>query len=165
MIACINYFLGLNQHQSGGLGQMVEIVIIWPAFRSLNVAHGFISDIIDGSQLKYPSWSTEIVRFFFLRCRVSFTVFAHTCTLWKAELAAAHRFLCLPWRIQPASRSRAELHCLSDNAWLTWSTSEPDILLSLHHNATTQTDMAALLISRAGFTDLLCAHCDATWFL
>lgn len=65
MIACINYFLGLNQHQSGGLGQMVEIVIIWPAFRSLNVAHGFISDIIDGSQLKYPSWSTEIVRFFF----------------------------------------------------------------------------------------------------
>lgn len=103
--------------------------------------------------------------FFFLRCRVSFTVFAHTCTLWKAELAAAHRFLCLPWRIQPASRSRAELHCLSDNAWLTWSTSEPDILLSLHHNATTQTDMAALLISRAGFTDLLCAHCDATWFL
>lgn len=53
-----------------------------------------------------------------------------------------------------------ELHCLRDNAWLTWSTSEPDILLSLHHNTTTQTDMAGPLISRAGLTDLLCAHCN-----
>lgn len=54
----------------------------------------------------------------------------------------------------------AKLHCLRDNAWLTWSTSEPDILLSLHHNTTTQTDMAGPLISRAGLTDLLCAHCN-----
>lgn len=93
MIACINYFLGLNQHQGGGPGQMVEIVIIWPVFSSLNVAHGFISDIIDGSQLRYPSGSTEIVPFL-LFCHVSITVFAHARTLqlvWKAGLAAAHR--------------------------------------------------------------------------
>lgn len=61
---------------------------------------------------------------------------------------------------QSASQSTAELHCLRDNAWLTWSTSEPDILLSVHHNTTTQTDMAGPLISRAGLTDLLCAHCN-----
>lgn len=73
MIACINYFLGLNQHQGGGPGQMVEIVIIWPVFPSLNVTHGFISDIIDGSQLKYSSGSTEIVRFYcFFVCRLQF---------------------------------------------------------------------------------------------
>lgn len=54
MIACINYSLGLNQHQGGGLGQMVEIVIIWPAFPSLNYGHGFISNITHGSQLKSP---------------------------------------------------------------------------------------------------------------
>lgn len=71
MIACINYFLGLNQHQGGGPGQMVEIVIIWPAFASLNVAHGFISDITDGSQLKCPSGSTEIVPVF---CRFQFSL-------------------------------------------------------------------------------------------
>lgn len=65
MIACINYLLGLNQHQGGGPGQMVEIVIIWPASPSLNVAHGFIGDIIDGSQLKYPSGSTPTLPFFF----------------------------------------------------------------------------------------------------
>ncbi len=59
-----------------------------------------------------------------------------------------------------AIMATAELHCLRDNAWLTWSTSEPDILLSLHHNTTTQTDMAGPLISRAGLTDLLCAHCN-----
>lgn len=51
---------------------------------------------------------------------------------------------------QSAGRSTAELRCLRDNAWLTWSTSEPDILLSLHHSTTTQTDMAGPLISRAG---------------
>lgn len=54
----------------------------------------------------------------------------------------------------------AELHCLRDNAWLTWSTSEPDILLSLRHNTTTQSDMAGPLISKAGLTDMLCAHCN-----
>lgn len=71
MIACINYFLGLNQHQGGGLGQMAETVIIWRAFPSLNVARGFISDIIDGSQLKHPSGPTEIVPpFFFFFCFV-----------------------------------------------------------------------------------------------
>lgn len=59
-----------------------------------------------------------------------------------------------------AIMATAELHYLRDNAWLTWSTSEPDILLSLHHNTTTQTDMAGPLISRAGLTDLLCAHCN-----
>lgn len=59
-----------------------------------------------------------------------------------------------------AIMATVELHCLRDNAWLTWSTSEPDILLSLHHNTTTQTDMAGPLISRAGLTDLLCAHCN-----
>lgn len=59
-----------------------------------------------------------------------------------------------------AITATAKLHCLRDNAWLTWSTSEPDILLSLHHNTTTQTDMAGPLISRAGLTDLLCAHCN-----
>lgn len=67
----------------------------------------------------------------------------------------SHEPLC-----QSASQSTAELHCLRDNAWLTWSTSEPDISLSLHHNTTTQTDMAGPLISRAGLTDLLCAHCN-----
>lgn len=59
-----------------------------------------------------------------------------------------------------AIMATVKLHCLRDNAWLTWSTSEPDILLSLHHNTTTQTDMAGPLISRAGLTDLLCAHCN-----
>lgn len=57
-----------------------------------------------------------------------------------------------------AIMATAELLCLRDNTWLTWSTSEPDILLSLHHNTTTQTDMAGPLISRAGLSDLLCAR-------
>lgn len=48
MIACMNYSLGLNQHQGGGLGQMAEIVIIWPALPSLNYAHRFSSDVTDG---------------------------------------------------------------------------------------------------------------------
>lgn len=59
-----------------------------------------------------------------------------------------------------AIMATAELHCLRDNAWLTWSTSEPDISLSLHHNTTTQTDMAGPPISRAGLADLLCARCN-----
>jgi len=61
-------------------------------------------------------------------------------------------------QLDRAITAAAELHCLRDNTWLTWSTSEPDILLSLHHITTTQTDMAGPLISRAGLTDLLCVH-------
>lgn len=61
---------------------------------------------------------------------------------------------------QSAGQSTARLHCLRDNTWSTWSTSEPDILLSLHHSTTSQTDMAAPLISRAGLTDLLRAQCN-----
>lgn len=91
-------------------------------------------------------------------------IIGHACpqklSVTMVEIIAAHRFMCLSWHTQSASQSAAELHCLRDNAWLTWSTSEPDILLSLHHNTTTQTDMAGPLISRAGLTDLLCAHCN-----
>lgn len=106
-----------------------------------------------------PGYCSGLLLLFFQGC--TFKVFK----AWL-ELIAAHSFTYYPWSTQSVSQlvraitAAAKLHCLRDNAWLTWSTSEPDILLSLHHNTTSQTDMAGPLISRAGLTDLLCAHCN-----
>lgn len=80
MIACMNYSLGLNPHQGGGLGQMVEIVIIWPAFPFLNYAHRFISDVTDGARLKFP---------LFCHAACSFLPAAAVWDLWKAGVSPA----------------------------------------------------------------------------
>lgn len=70
MIACMNYSLGLNQHQGGGLGQMVEIVIIWPAFPSPNYAHRFSSDVTDGRGAEISPFLPRSVQLFARPCGV-----------------------------------------------------------------------------------------------